>query len=163
MVARIQKHDKFARAVSEAEQVLRDRGSVLVGCKSGIHRAPTVAAEVGRRSINAYTVHCSLNNFTKTDMMLLLGSCLYCPRANDVRREKSATQLCLAWPWMGTAECPEDMIPSQESLGSVEEHPEIDECLNICPRGSNRIRMVPSTWVLPLRLIETAMFNCNSR
>ena len=81
-------HEDFPLVVSNCEKVLEDRGIIVVGCKRGIRKAPTIAMAVGRKSFNAYTVHCSLLQFTKTDMMLVLSSCLTCPKARDVRRQK---------------------------------------------------------------------------
>ena len=72
VVAQIIIHEDFPLVVSNCEKVLEDRGIVVVGCKSGIRKAPTIAAAVERKSFNAYTVHCSLHQFTKTDMMLSL-------------------------------------------------------------------------------------------
>ena len=123
--------------------------------------APTIAAEVGRKSSNAYTVHCNIQRFTSCDVMLLLSSCLPCTKARDLRREKSPSELCLAWPGTGTPRCPEDKIRSQEALDDVVELPDVrSEWLLIKPQGGLCQRMVPCTWVLPLRLIQSATFNC---
>ena len=75
--------------------------------------------------------------------------------------QKLPSELCLAWPWTGTPRKREDLVPSREALDDVAEFPDVrSEWLLIKPQGSFCHRMVPCTWVLPLRLIKSATFNC---
>ena len=140
VVRRIEGHPGFDRAVNACSETLRAHGIVIVGCKSGVYRAPTVAARV--RSSNAYTVHFSLQEATMVDMLLVVGSCIGIPNGTrGCRMQKLPSELCLAWQWTGTRECPEEEMRSREALDSVEEHPDLRvDNPYIRPRGSDRLR-----------------------
>ena len=162
VVRRIEGHPGFDRAVNACSETLRAHSIVIVGCKSGMYRAPTVAARV--RSSNAYTVHFTLQEANLVEAMLVVGTCLRIPQAwgaRGCRMQKLPSELCLAWPWTGTRECPEEEIRSREALDSVEEHPDLRvDNPYIRPRGSDRFRWVPSTWLVPLGVIRLATFAC---
>ena len=70
----VKDHWGFMAAVHECNKVLWDEGIVVVACKSGVHRAPTVAEYVQEYAEMPYVVHCNVHAIPAQNAALLVAS-----------------------------------------------------------------------------------------
>ena len=106
VVSQIRAHKRFNEVVEICESVLRRYGIVLVACKGGNHRAPTVADSM--KSRGRFVLHATL--FTRPSLQCshvatLVHACVKCSTSinfyNHLVRESNdpqyPTPLCVGW------------------------------------------------------------------
>ena len=165
VIVEVEGNAHFEQAVNECTNLLQRYRIVMVGCKSGVHRAPTVSARVGRLSSNAFTVHCSLNNMRFDDVMWTIRSCmdtsLITPQLHKTYSSiLPSLRLCMGWAWTGTQSQHEDPIAQFEEVEFVRHHPTIKDCFIVTRlESAEGHRTVLSTWLLPRNTILFASWD----
>lgn len=74
LVAQVRSSSGFSKCVAESERVVREKGVVIVACKGGNHRAPTVAEALS--SNKRHTVHLTLDHVSVQSVAILVGTCV---------------------------------------------------------------------------------------
>jgi hypothetical protein len=108
VVAQVSSSHGFLNAVGICREVLELEGVVVVACKGGNHRAPTVAAEVWGAS---YTIHSCTTWLGYTDIARVLMTCLrpYPEVFQDhliqvvADDENNRSEYTVGWDWYGFA------------------------------------------------------------
>ena len=106
VVLRIHKQMHFTTAVRICQKMLEEHGIVLVVCKGGNHRSPTVASQL--RSVGRFVVHATLRtrpSFCFEDIASLIHACVACSSRGafygrlirDSQDEGLDMQLCVGW------------------------------------------------------------------
>jgi hypothetical protein len=108
VVAQVSSNHGFLNAVERCREVLELEGVVVVACKGGNHRAPTVAADVGGAT---YTIHSCTTRLGYTGMARALMTCLrpYPEVFQDhltqvvADVENNRSEYTVGWDWYGFA------------------------------------------------------------
>ena len=162
MVLRIQQLGGFAEVVKACELVLQTYGIVLVVCKGGNHRSPTVAHIM--RSEGRFVIHATLftrRAFHCTHIAALVHACVRCSNGVDfysrlIRESEDPNyelQLCVGWT-PGDVETRE----ADTSMSFVREGAEVqvlDTCGYECTVRDKETRYtytLPATWLIPKRV-----------
>ena len=106
MVSRIQRQKGFEEALALCESVLQIHGIVLVLCKGGNHRSPTVANSM--KQPGRIVIHSTLFTrppFCGEHIATLVHACIKCENSLEfyselIRNSKDSqqnTQLCVGW------------------------------------------------------------------
>ena len=106
VVFRIREQKNYITAVRMCDEVLQKHGIVLVACKGGNHRSPTVASEL--KDIGRFVVHATLRTrlpLCFEDIASLVHACVVCSSRSafydslirDSEDAESDMQLCVGW------------------------------------------------------------------
>ena len=170
VIESVRQQQGYAAALSRCQRVLDEQGLVLVGCKGGNHRSPTVAANLRKTE---YVVHCTIYNVTLREAQVIVATVLE-PAQSTMRHEIIAAGLghqgfgYLAWDWYGFMNDEQD-TPLLESgsilmIETIDRHGYVDVRLH--SRWSQRItpnvnhhqrvsrRQIHSGWLLPVRIAQ---------
>ena len=74
IVAQVRSSWGFSKCVAASERVVQAKGVVVVACKGGNHRAPTVAGALS--SNKRHTVHLTLDPVSVRSVAILVGTCV---------------------------------------------------------------------------------------
>ena len=159
VVSRIRQQQGFSEVVQQCELVLQRYGIVLVMCKGGNHRAPTVADCLKRKG--RFVIHATLATrraFCCTHIATLVHACVRCSNgvefysrlireSEDLRCE---SQLCVGWDAADLETCEVDPTVSFLRAGSNVQVLEMRgcECL-VRDRETGHTCALPVTWLVP--------------
>lgn len=95
----------FEQALDACNRILRRFGIVVIGCKSGVHRAPTMSEIVQEQARNPYVVHCCVRNVSALEAAVLVRSCIHSRKFSTAihagQLVNMKRQICLGWKWYG--------------------------------------------------------------
>ena len=154
----------YGEAVDCCNSVLRKHGIVLVACKGGNHRAPTVAD--GMKHQSRFIVHATLRtrNTIRYEHIAVLvyacvksssGDCFYRQLAQELTEKRCTMQLCTGW------QADDDVVDERNSsrrtpnAGTVVEVLSVRDCwCSVRAKGTGCTYMLPITWLLPTCVYE---------
>ena len=100
VISQVREQEGFSACVSACHEMLASRGIVLVMCKGGNHRAPTVAHEMSQRG--RYVIHATLRgtSIPPAHVACLIHACVRC-QSRDTFYNMLFTmpneRLCVGW------------------------------------------------------------------
>ena len=147
----------FVPCVTHCENVLRQKGVVVVVCKGGNHRAPTVAAELS--SAKRHVVHLTMDDVSVEDVAVLVGSCIGDGRLSTQLCESAGGQnnfgpwtCCIGWEWCWTRSGTRWSLASDPlEFGTLIHHvtPSDTSGCVIVHTVDGRTATVDTRWVIP--------------
>ena len=149
--------------VERCREVLNKYGIVLVLCKGGNHRAPTVAHELLPEG--GYTVHATLGRMHALPLYVaaLIHACIRCENGaafyrdliNASRHPRSRFQLCIGWTTYDFGECASSEDKMLVDHGTEVQALEMDgDLCTVQIQSTGYIRKLPVTWLLPKCICE---------
>jgi len=159
VVSQVRGHARFPAAVDACEQVLQTYGIVLVVCKGGNHRSPTVADSIGCRG--RFVIHATIYKrprFISKDIATLVHACVESRSGDDFyshlirasQNPRDETQLCVGWAPvdMDTGEA----VTSVQFVRAGAEVQILQACDRVCTvkdKETKYIYTIPATWLIP--------------
>ena len=166
VVKQVRDHRNFEEAKECCERKLDRWHIVLVCCKGGNHRAPTVADSLKRPG--RFIIHATLgrrqHNIPPRYIEVLVHACVesrntanfYRQLTQDLEANKYTTQLCVGWQSGDPATCEWDTSNEFPEAGVdvIEVRGVRGYYCDVKVRNSERIFTIPVTWLLPTMLYK---------
>ena len=153
VICQVREQEGFSACVSACHEVLASHGIVLVMCKGGRHRAPTVAHEMSQKG--RYVVHATLRwpSISPAHVACLIHACVRC-RSRDTFYNMLLTmpnqRLCVGWsPGNPDTRETHTEVPYVKHGARVQvlEADETDCVVRVAP--TEYTCKLPLTWLLP--------------
>ena len=165
VVTQVQESPEFGEALRRCEWVLDNYGIVLVMCKGGNHRAPTVAD--GMKCPGRIIIHSTLGTrkaICPQHIEVLVHACVqssstenfYKQLTKDLVGKKYITRLCAGWQAGDLASGKSDTSNQFPKAGVDVEVQSVSDCwCTVKEKDSEGTFMLPITWFVP-----TAVYKC---
>ena len=160
VVKQVQDSTHFRRAQTECEEVLRKKEIVLVVCKGGNHRAPTVADSM--KEWGRFIIHATLGrrqSIRPEDIEVLVHACVqsnttmnfYGQLTRNLKDKTYPTELCVGWQVGDLATGGWDTSNQFPKAGvHVEVQDVSDFWCTVKEKDKECIYHLPITWLVPL-------------
>jgi len=164
VVTQVQDSEQFKEALKCCECVLKKFDIVLVMCKGGNHRAPTIADSM--KSPGRFIIHATLRtrqSICPKDIEVLVHACVqssstenfYSQLTRDLMEKKYITRLCVGWQVGDLATGKWDTSNKFPEAGvEVEVQSVSDYWCTVKVKDSEYIFKLPITWLVPLCVYE---------
>ena len=159
VVTQVQESPEFGEALRRCECVLDNYGIVLVMCKGGNHRAPTIADSMKRRG--RFIIHATLRTrqyICPKDIEVLVHACVqssttenfYSQLTKDLVAKKYITRLCVGWQVGDLATGKWDTSNQFPEAGVEVEVQSVSDCwCTVKEKESEGTFTLPITWFVP--------------
>ena len=98
LIKQVKENPGFAAAVAASAATLNQYGIVLIGCRAGRHRAPTVAEDF--KHPHRHVIHTTKERHNLRDLLILFQHCYYEAADRIISqslRRYPAANLCVGW------------------------------------------------------------------